>query len=168
MPIPLLIGIGAAIASAAGAVGTAAATAGAAVAAAGATAAAAAGTAGTVAAAAAGTVAGKAAIGAAGAAVVAKVAHSKGYNSGHSDGSISGYNRASEVYEEKFEKQAEEFLSYKKAWWSDREEYEALLDVCECEIQRLQDELNEIYSTEGEDLLRKMKNKYRSLKQLAS
>ena len=130
MPIPLLIGIGAAIASAAGAVGTAAAT--------------------------------------AGAAVVAKVAHSKGYNSGHSDGSISGYNRASKVYEEKFEKQAEEFLSYKKAWWSDREEYEALLDVCECEIQRLQDELNEIYSTEGEDLLRKMKNKYRSLKQLAS
>lgn len=150
MPIPLLIGIGAAIASAAGAVGTAAATAG------------------TIAAAAAGTVAGKAAIGAAGAAVVAKVAHSKGYNSGHFDGSQSGYNRASKVYEEKLKKQADKFLSEKNALHNQWEDYEALLDDYECEIQRLQDELNEIYSSEGEDLLRKMKNQYRSLKQLAS
>lgn len=157
MPIPLLIGIGAAIASAAGAVGTAAATAGAAVAAAGASAAAAAG-----------TVAGKAAIGAAGAAVVAKVAHSKGYNSGHADGSQSGYNRASKVYEEKLKKQADKFLSEKNALHNQWEGYEALLDDYECEIQRLEDELNEIYSSEGEDLLRKMKNQYRSLKQLAS
>ena len=124
MPIPLLIGIGGAIASAAGTI--------------------------------------------AGAAVVAKVAHSKGYNSGHSDGSQSGYNRASKVYEEKLKKQADTFLSEKNALHNQREDYEALLDDYECEIQRLEDELNEIYSSEGEDVLRKMKNQSRSLKQVAA
>lgn len=102
-----------------------------------------------------------------GTAVVAKVAHSKGYNSGYSDGSKSGYDRASKVYEEKFKKQADKFLSEKNAWYKQREEYKALLDDCECEIQRLEDELNEIYSDEGAALLRKMKNRYSQLKRLA-
>lgn len=103
-----------------------------------------------------------------GTAVVAKVAHSKGYNSGYSDGSTSGYNRASKVYEEKFRKQADKFLSDKNKWFEERREYEKLLDDYECEIQRLERELASIYSDEGAALLRKMKNRYSQLKRLAS
>ena len=67
-----------------------------------------------------------------GTAVVAKVAHSKGYNSGYSDGSTSGYNRASKVYEEKFRRQADKFLSDKNKWFEERGEYEKLLDNSSC------------------------------------
>jgi vacuolar-type H+-ATPase subunit I/STV1 len=64
------------------------------------------------------------------------------YQSGKYEGKKEGYAEASDEYEEKLLKQADEFLKQKYVYESERDEYEALLDEYEKEIDVLSEKVN--------------------------
>lgn len=62
---------------------------------------------------------------------------SRVYQAGRSDGEVEGYKGASDEYESKLLKQADEFLIQKQIFESERDAYERLLDNYESEINAL-------------------------------
>jgi len=64
------------------------------------------------------------------------------YKSGKYDGKKEGYAEASNEYEEKLLKQADEFLMQKQIFESERDAYETLLDEYEVEIDALSKKVN--------------------------
>lgn len=70
------------------------------------------------------------------------------YQTGKYDGQVEGYEKASNEYEEKLLKQADEFLKQKKIYENEREAYFNLLDEYEAEINSLSEKIKR---TEGEN-----------------
>ncbi|WP_407311736.1 hypothetical protein [Desulfosporosinus sp. SB140] len=62
---------------------------------------------------------------------------SKVYQAGRYDGKVEGYEEASDKYESKLLKQADEFLIQKQIFESERGAYEELLDEYDAEIDAL-------------------------------
>lgn len=70
------------------------------------------------------------------------------YKAGKYDGKVDGYNEASQEYEEKLLKQADEFLNQKKVFEAERGAYETLLNEYEKEIYALEQKVDK---TEAEN-----------------
>lgn len=70
------------------------------------------------------------------------------YKYGMYDGKKEGYAEASDEYEKKLLKQADDFLKQKKDYEKERDEYEALLDAYEQEIEKLE---NKVDRTQAEN-----------------
>lgn len=70
------------------------------------------------------------------------------YTIGKYDGKIEGYTEASQEYETKLLKQAEEFLKQGKVFQEQRDAYEQLLDAYEAKIEELE---NKVTRTEQEN-----------------
>ena len=73
------------------------------------------------------------------------------YNYGKYDGKVEGYEQASNQYEMKLLKQADEFLEQKKIFETEKNAYEQLLDAYEVEINSLEEKINRT-ETENEYL----------------
>lgn len=87
------------------------------------------------------------------------------YNSGKHDGKIEGYAEASDEYERKLIEQADKFLQQKKIFESERDEYEALLEAYEQEIDVLTEKVNR---TESEnEYLQQLLLRDRKLRKIA-
>ncbi|WP_270816313.1 hypothetical protein [Hungatella effluvii] len=87
------------------------------------------------------------------------------YKDGKYDGKIEGYVAASDEYEEKLLKQADEFLKQKTVFEYERDNYEKLLDEYEQEIERLSSKCSR---SEAENLLlQQLLLKERKLKKMA-
>lgn len=70
-----------------------------------------------------------------------------------------GFEDASEIYENKFRKQTEEFLSKEKSWRENMEEYEALLDAYDEAINELKKKNDKSDDDKNEILFLKAKRK---------
>lgn len=70
------------------------------------------------------------------------------YNMGRCDGKHDGYTEASQQYETKLLKQADEFLKQTKIFEDQRDAYNQLLNEYDVEIENLR---NKVYSTEKEN-----------------
>lgn len=89
---------------------------------------------------------------------------SKVYGAGKYDGKKEGYVEASNLYEKKLIEQADFFLEKEKIFECERNEYEALLDEYEKEIEELTAKANR---TEQENMyLQKLLLKDRKLRQM--
>ena len=87
------------------------------------------------------------------------------YDSGKHDGKKEGYQQASDEYEKKLLKQADEFIEQKKIYESERDAYENLLDEYEKAIEELENKVNR---TETENaLLQELLSRERRLRKLA-
>ncbi len=90
---------------------------------------------------------------------------SRVYQAGRYDGKVEGYEEASDEYEEKLLKQADEFLRQKKIYESERAAYEELLDEYEVEIDTLSEKVNR---TEAEnEYLQQLLLRDRKLRRMA-
>ena len=90
---------------------------------------------------------------------------SRVYQAGRYDGKVEGYEEASDEYEEKLLKQADEFLRQKKIYESERAAYEELLDEYEVEIDALSEKVNR---TEAEnEYLQQLLLRDRKLRRMA-
>ena len=87
------------------------------------------------------------------------------YDSGKHDGKKEGYQQASDEYEKKLLKQADEFIEQKKIYESERDAYENLLDEYEKAIEELENKVNR---TETENaFLQELLSRERRLRKLA-
>ncbi|HHD2751338.1 TPA: hypothetical protein ACOTG0_000077 [Clostridium perfringens] len=86
------------------------------------------------------------------------------YNVGKYDGKKDGYEKASNEYEKKLIKQADEFLKQEKAFEIDRARYEELIDDYEIYIEEMMKKSN--MSNEEKDYMNQIMFIERKLKQL--
>ena len=90
---------------------------------------------------------------------------STAYKYGKYDGKKEGYAEASDEYEKKLLKQADEFLKQEKDYEKERDEYESLLDAYEQKIEELEKKMDR---TQAEnELLQQLLVKERGLMKLA-
>lgn len=88
------------------------------------------------------------------------------YKSGKYDGKIEGYEEASDEYEKKLLKQADEFLEQTHIFESESNAYEGLLDEYEKEICKLSEKINR---TEAEnEYLQQLLLRERKLRKMVS
>ena len=88
------------------------------------------------------------------------------YESGKYDAKIEGYAEASEEYENKLLKQADELLKQTRIFESEKNSYEILLDEYEKEIYKLEEKINRT-ETENE-YLQQLLLRERRLRKMAS
>ena len=86
------------------------------------------------------------------------------YNAGKYDGKKEGYEKASNEYEKKLIKQADEFLKQEKVFEIDRARYEQLIDDYEIYIEEMMKKSN--MSNEEKDYMNQIMVIERKLKQL--
>ncbi|MGV1065398.1 hypothetical protein [Clostridium perfringens] len=86
------------------------------------------------------------------------------YNAGKYDGKKEGYEKASNEYEKKLIKQADEFLKQEKVFEIDRARYEQLIDEYEIYIDNMMNKSN--MSNEEKDYMNQIMVIERKLKQL--
>ncbi len=86
------------------------------------------------------------------------------YNAGKYDGKKEGYEKASNEYEKKLIKQANEFLKQEKVFEIDRARYEQLIDDYEIYIEEMMKKSN--MSNEEKDYMNQIMVIERKLKQL--
>ena len=86
------------------------------------------------------------------------------YNAGKHDGKKEGYEKASNEYEKKLIKQADEFLKQEKVFEIDRARYEQLIDDYEIYIEEMMKKSN--MSNEEKDYMNQIMVIERKLKQL--
>ncbi|NGU53884.1 hypothetical protein G6Z29_11560 [Clostridium perfringens] len=86
------------------------------------------------------------------------------YNAGKQDGKKEGYEKASNEYEKKLIKQADEFLKQEKVFEIDRARYEQLIDDYEIYIEEMMKKSN--MSNEEKDYMNQIMVIERKLKQL--
>ncbi|MFR1316697.1 MAG: hypothetical protein ACLSBN_13575 [Clostridium perfringens] len=89
---------------------------------------------------------------------------SRVYNAGKYDGKKEGYEKASNEYEKKLIKQADEFLKQEKVFEIDRARYEQLIDDYEIYIEEMMKKSN--MSNEEKDYMNQIMAIERKLKQL--
>lgn len=87
------------------------------------------------------------------------------YSSGKYDGKKEGYAEASDEYENKLLKQAEEFLNQQKDFEKERDAYETLLDEYEIEIDMLTEKVNK--TEEEKEYLQQLLLMDRKLRKMA-
>lgn len=87
------------------------------------------------------------------------------YNYGKYDGKKEGYAEASDEYNKKLLKQADEFLKQEKNYEKERDEYESLLDAYEQKIEELEKKMDRTQA--DNELLQQLLIRERGLKKLA-
>lgn len=91
--------------------------------------------------------------------------HNKDQDEAYHSGKRIGMREASQIYEEKFKRQAMEFLMDKKNWVNDREEYEKLISDMEEYISTLENQEND--NKDVIPFIRMAQDDLRNLKELA-
>lgn len=92
--------------------------------------------------------------------------HDKDRDNAYNSGKKIGMAEASQIYKEKFEKQAAAFLTEKKNWKSDREEYDKLISDMENYIYTLEAQAND-NNSDVIPFIRIAQDDLRNLKDLA-
>ena len=97
--------------------------------------------------------------------IVRELRHDKEQDVAYNSGKRIGMVEASQIYEEKFKKQAMEFLMDKKNWADDKEEYEKLISDMEEYISTLENQEND--NKDVIPFIRMAQDDLRNLKELA-